>query len=67
MEIVCPRCWSADVFAFWEKRKKDDWALCRNCFKRAPLYKFRNIEYPGYWDYIDDRIKEEKIQLRIDS
>jgi hypothetical protein len=71
MKLECPRCESADVFSFWEKREKDDWALCTNCFKRAPLYKFRIIDpdpedsgRDGYWDYIDDWIKEHKINNR---
>jgi hypothetical protein len=59
--IICPKCGSSDVFSFWEKRKKDDWALCRKCFKRAPLDEFKSIEYPGYWDYLDDWIKERKL------
>ena len=58
MRIKCPRCRSTDVFSFWEKRKKDDWALCRKCFKRAPLYEFRIIENDSYWDYIDDKVSE---------
>lgn len=58
MKILCPRCKSTDVFSFWEKQKKDDYALCRKCFKRAPLYEFKIIEDSGYWDEIDDKVNE---------
>ncbi len=43
----CPRCESENFFRFENKKRFETWALCRDCYHKAPLADFD----PDYIDY----------------
>jgi hypothetical protein len=60
MKYYCRYCYSYNIYQFWHKQKLEDWGLCRSCRKTAPLHKFYKDYDSGFYDHIDDRIKEIK-------
>ena len=56
--LYCPFCSGEKFFTFWNKKKNDTWAFCKECHRKAPLADFD----PDYIDHkgqaVDDRVHE---------
>lgn len=64
MKQICPKCYSQNIFSFMDKKKKEEYALCRSCFCKGPTDSFP-LEDIEYWNRIDNSIKESKINRAI--
>lgn len=64
MKQICPKCYSPNIFIFMDKKKKTENALCRSCFNKGSSDSFP-LEDIEYWNWIDDSIKEAKINRAI--
>jgi len=67
MKYYCRYCYSYDIFILPDRKNRKDWALCRSCGKTAPLENFYIDHDSGFWDHIDDWIKESKPFRKIDN
>ena len=62
MKYYCRCCYSYNIFQFRLKKTLEDWGFCRSCHKTAPIDNFYKDYDSGFWDHIDDRIKEKKAE-----
>lgn len=58
MRYYCRYCYSYNIFQFWNEYKREDWGLCRSCRKTAPIDTFYIDHDDGYWQNVDDRVRE---------
>ena len=66
MKMICPRCNSNSLFFFFNKKKRQEYALCKNCFRKAPSDTFC-LEDDQFWNFLDNCIKEYKINKYLNS